>query len=322
MMVGMDDRAQTVSPPRTEPEKRVEAVRRFNRVYTQRIGVLRDGYLGSEFSLTQVRVLYELAHRQQPTASEIGRDLGLDAGYLSRIVRGFARRGLLETTPATGDGRQRLLSLTAGAARSSRRWRRHRAADRGRAGRAIRPEQGRLVAAMATITALLDAPADRRAPSRAAAAGGRHGLGRAAARRALRAEYGWDETFEALVAEIVAGFARGVDPERERCWIAERDGQRVGSIFLVQHPERAGVAKLRLLLVEPAARGLGVGRRLVDECVRFAREAGYHTITLWTNSVLVSARRIYEAAGFRLVHEEPHHSFGHDLVEQTWELRG
>jgi DNA-binding MarR family transcriptional regulator/GNAT superfamily N-acetyltransferase len=308
----------------SQPESahRVAAVRAFNRFYTQRIGVLADGYLGSGFSLTQARVLYELAHRQQPTASEIGRDLGLDAGYLSRIVRGFAQRGLLETAPSPRDGRQRLLSLSP---RGRAVFATLEAASRQQIGAALvdlsGPDQDRLVAAMATVTQLLTAPGERQAaialrPPRVGDLGWvvqRHG-------ELYAAEYGWDETFEALVAEIVANFARDHDPARERCWIAERDGERVGSIFLVTHPEREGVAKLRLLLVEPSARGHGIGRRLVDACVRFAWEAGYHTVTLWTNSVLVSAGRIYEAAGFRLVQEAPHHSFGHDLVEQTWEL--
>jgi len=300
----------------------VEAIRAFNRFYTQRIGVLEDSYLESPFSLAQARVLYELAHRQEPTAAGIARDLGLDAGYLSRILRTLERSGLVAKKASALDGRQRLLSLTAAG---------HAAfapldtASRQQITALLEglsaSEQRRLVEAMGAIGGLLGERAEGQQPYllRPHHAGDmgwivqRHG--------ALYAdEYGWDETFEALVAEIVAHFLRSFDAKRECCWIAERDGENVGSVLLVKHPEREGVAKLRLLLVEPSARGLGIGGRLVDECVRFARQAGYHTVTLWTNSVLVSARRLYEAAGYRLIHEEPHHSFGHDLISQTWEL--
>jgi DNA-binding MarR family transcriptional regulator/GNAT superfamily N-acetyltransferase len=301
---------------------RIEAVRAFNRLYTQRIGALEDGYLDSPFSLTQARVLYELAHRQEPTAATLARDLGLDAGYLSRILRGFERAGLVAKRPAAADGRQRLLSLTA-AGRDA--FAPLDTASRQQIATMLDalspPQQQRLVESLRLAGRLLCGAPERAEPYllRPHGAGD---LGWIVARHGAlyAAEYGWDETFEALVAEIVAHFVRHYDPKRERCWIAEREGENVGSVLLVKHPEREGVAKLRLLLVEPAARGLGIGRRLVDECTRFARQAGYHTITLWTNSVLTSAIRIYQAAGYQLVHEEPHHSFGHDLISQTWEL--
>lgn len=299
---------------------RVAAVRRFNRFYTRRIGVLGEGLLETPFSLTEARVLYELVHRERPTAGELGRDLGLDLGYLSRILRGFERAGLIAREPSPSDRRQTHISLTA-AGRDA--FAPLDARSRDEIGAMLMrlpdPAQRRLATAMQEIEHLLggDFPAAAPYLLRPPGAGdigwvvSRHG--------ALYAkEYGWDDSFEALVAEIAAGFVRDFDPRRERCWIAERDGDPVGSVFLVKEAER--VAKLRLLLVEPSARGLGIGARLVAECVRFARETGYDKVTLWTNSVLLAARRIYEAAGFNLVKAEPHHSFGHDLVGEYWEL--
>lgn len=303
--------------------RRVDSVRAFNRFYTRRIGVLEEGYLESPFSLVQARVLYELAHRSQPTATEIARDLGLDTGYLSRILRGFERSGLVEKRPSPGDGRRRLLSLTARGREAFAPLDSRSRTETETMLRNLSPAaQLRLIGAMGVITKMLDDETGGAAtyllrPHRPGDMGWvvhRHGV-------LYAEEYGWDETFEALVAEIVAGFIRNFDPERERCWIVERDSEHVGSVFLMAHPERERVAQLRLLLVEPSARGLGLGRRLVDECTRFARQVGYHTVTLWTNDVLVSARRIYEAAGFHLVQEERHHSFGQDLVGQTWEMR-
>jgi len=307
--------------PATDLEKRVDAVRRFNRFYTKQIGVLHEGLLGSQFSLTEVRVLYELAQRKKPTATELGNELGLDPGYLSRILRGFEKRGLVEKTPSKADGRQNLLSLT-------ERGRKTFAPLNARSheevaallGTLSAVEQSRLVGAMHTIERLLGARPEPKVPYllRPHQAGDmgwvihRHG--------ALYAqEYGWDETFEALVGEIAAKFIKEFDPKRERCWIAERDGEIVGSVFLVKKSAR--VAKLRLMYVEPKTRGLGIGSRMVEECIRFAGNVGYRKITLWTNSVLVAARHIYKKAGFRLVAEEPHHSFGHDLVGETWELK-
>jgi DNA-binding MarR family transcriptional regulator/GNAT superfamily N-acetyltransferase len=307
-----------------ELARHIDAVRHFNRFYTRQIGVLGHAYLQSPFSLTETRVLYELAHRDRPTATELGRELGLDAGYLSRILRSFVRRGLVTRTRAPHDGRQSFLALTA-------RGRKAFAALDSRSrdeigalvGQHATPAQRRLVEAMRTIESVLAAPAaeERRAEAPYQLRSHRPGdMGWVVYRHgALYAqEYGWDERFEALVARIAADFIDHFDPARERCWIAERDGAIVGSVFLVRQTD--AVAKLRLLLVEPTARGLGLGTRLVSECVGFAREAGYHKITLWTQSILHAARHIYESAGFRLVHEEPHHSFGHDLVGETWEL--
>jgi len=301
-------------------DARVAAVRRFNRFYTRQIGLLQDGYLKSPFSLSEVRVLYELAHRERPTATELGRDLGLDAGYLSRILRGFQKHGFLKRVPSEHDGRQTHLSLTqrGQAAFAPLNTRSHE--DIGAMLAAVpATEQARLVQAMHAIEAILGAQPEKKVPyllrpHRPGDMGWvvhRHG--------ALYAqEYGWDERFEALVARIAAKFIERYDPKRERCWIAEKDGEIVGSVFLVTRSKT--VAQLRLMLVEPKARGLGIGARLVDECVRFAGENGYRKITLWTNSVLVAARHIYRKAGFRLVHKERHHSFGHALVGETWDL--
>ena len=303
-----------------QAQQRVDAVRSFNRFYTKQIGVLREGLLGSPYSLTEVRVLYELAHRSQPTAAELGRELGLDAGYLSRLLRNFERRGLVAKARSRADGRQSLLSLTArgGKAFAPLDTRSHDEVAAMLA-RLSATEQSRLIDAMRTIQALLGGRAEPKVPYllRSHRPGDmgwiihRHG--------ALYAqEYGWDETFEALVAEIAAKFIRTLDPKRERCWIAEREGEIVGSVFLVQKSRTVG--QLRLMYVEPAARGLGIGSRLVAECLRFARQVGYRKVVLWTNSVLLAARHIYEKAGFRLVHSERHRSFGRDLVGETWEL--
>jgi DNA-binding MarR family transcriptional regulator/GNAT superfamily N-acetyltransferase len=300
--------------------KRIEAVRQFNRFYTQKIGVLHEGLLSSPFSLTEVRVLYELAHRERPVASELGKDLGLDPGYLSRILSSFKGKGWIDSRPSEQDGRQSILRLT-------KRGRAGFAPLNERAGDEIgillgalsEGDQVRLVQAMESIKALLTSGPKSKTPYllRPHQPGDigwvvhLHGM-------LYAQEYGWDETFEALVAGIVAKFIQNFDPKKERCWIAEVDGEMVGSVFLVKESE--SVSKLRLLLVHPKARGLGIGKRMVAECLRFARQAGYRKTVLWTNNVLIAARHIYEAVGFKLVLEEPHHSFGHDLVGETWEL--
>jgi len=301
-----------------DERRRVQEIRRFNRFYTRKIGVL-GGYLGSPFSLAQVRVLYELAHRSKPTAADLSRDLGLDPGYLSRILRDFRNDRLLVRAASDDDGREKLLAVTAKGqrvfagldARSSEDIR-----------AVLRPldeaRQVRLLEAMGKIERLLGAQPEPttpyvlrpRRPGDMGWVVQRHG-------EIYAHEYGWDESFEALVATIVAKFIEKLDPERERCWIAEFEGERVGSVFCVKRTK--AVAQLRLLLVEPRARGLGIGRRLVDEVIAFARSAGYRRVMLWTNDVLVAARRIYEATGFTLIEEEKHHSFGHDLVGQNWE---
>jgi DNA-binding MarR family transcriptional regulator/GNAT superfamily N-acetyltransferase len=302
-------------------DRRVDAVREFNRLYTRRIGVLDEAYLGSRFSLTEVRVLYELAHRATATASELARDLGLDAGYLSRIVRGFARRGVVAKAEAKDDARKTILRLTA---RGRRVIEPLEASARAQIGAMLDvvpvSRQGRVVEAMRAIESSL--AGSTRARATVALRSHRPGdMGWVVERHGTLywREYGWDETFEALVAGIVAGFIEHLDVARERCWIAELDGEAVGCVFCVRKSKN--VAKLRLLLVEPRARGMGIGRRLVDECIRFARVAGYRELTLWTNEVLVAARQIYERAGFQLVESERHHSFGKDLVGQNWTLR-
>jgi DNA-binding MarR family transcriptional regulator/GNAT superfamily N-acetyltransferase len=307
-------------------DERVAAVRRFNRLYTRRIGALDEGHLHTPYSLVEARVLYEIAHRDGPTAAELARELQLDAGYLSRLLRGFERAGLVDRTTSASDARQSHLRLTAaGRETSADLEARAREAIVGLLAPLGDGDQRRLLDAIHTVETLLAPERERAAPAAApyVLRPPRPGdLGWVVSRHGAlyTQEYGWDESFEALVARIVADFVDQYDARRERCWIAERDGENVGSVFLVRHPQRDGVAKLRLLLVEPSARGLGIGRRLVDECTRFARQAGYHTITLWTQSILGAARHIYAAAGYRLVAEEPHRSFGFDLVAETWEL--
>lgn len=296
-----------------------DAIRDFNRFYTRQIGLLDQGFLGSPFTLTEVRVLYELAHRDNPTATEIARELSLDPGYLSRLLKKLERQGHLDRGRDAEDGRQRPLRLTQAGRRVFEGLDRESGKQISTMIAALGPGQvGELVDSMQTVRRLLQADTLEAAysvrPLRIGDIGWiihRQGL-------LYAQEYGWDVTYEGLVAEILGSFVKEFDPANESAWVAERNGAIVGSVFLVR--ESATVAKLRLLYVEPSARGLGIGRHLVDACVAFARDKGYRTLRLWTNDILVSARRIYQAAGFRLVQEERHHSFGKDLVGQTWEL--
>jgi DNA-binding MarR family transcriptional regulator/N-acetylglutamate synthase-like GNAT family acetyltransferase len=303
-----------------EQLEHIEAVRRFSRFYTRRIGVLHEGLLDSPFTLTEGRVVYELAHHETTTAAELARELDLDPGYLSRMLKSLEERGYLVRQPAQDDGRQTILALSEqGEAAFAEINARSRAQVAGLLDPLGPDDRTRLVEALATARRLLGETPQRRVPY--LLRGHQPGdIGWAIHRHgALYAEeYGFDETFEALVAEICAQFLKSFDATRERCWIAERDGENVGCVFLVRQCD--AVAKLRCLLVEPRARGLGIGARLVEECIRFARLKGYGKITLWTNSNLLAAIRLYERAGFALVTEEPHHSFGHDLIGQTWEL--
>jgi DNA-binding MarR family transcriptional regulator/GNAT superfamily N-acetyltransferase len=309
---------------KTSPEVSGEIAkfRHFNRMYTRYIGTLNEGLLNSDYSLAEARVLYELANRAVPKASEIAEGLGMDPGYLSRLLGKFERDGLLEKKTLEEDGRFAQLSLTS---RGKSAFKKLNALSEEQARSALEslPPTGRteLIGCMQTIETIL-MKVDRSRipyvlrPHRVGDMGWivhREGLGYAQ-------QYGWDETFEALVAKIVSDFISNFEPGRERCWIAEVDGQNVGHVFLVKHPSQARTAKLRLLFVEPSARGLGLGDALVTECIRFARSAGYRKVVLWTQSILTAAHRIYQRAGFRLVNEEPHHSFGHDLVGQEWEL--
>ena len=295
----------------------VEAVRRFNRFYTRRIGVLAERALYRPYSLAEARVLYELGHRDGATASALAGELGLDPGYLSRILKAFARRGLVSAARAAGDARRRPLSLTAAGRKACAALEaRSRKEVGAMLGRLPAPARARLAGAMSEVEKLLERPSSEvslrsHRPGDIGWVVHRHGA-------LYHQEYGWDETFEALVAGIARDFIENLDPERERCWIAEIDGRPVGSVFLVQQSRH--VAKLRLLLVEPEARGRGVGKRLVDACIAFARAKGYRKLVLWTQSNLVAARGIYRAAGFRLVKREPHASFGAKLTGEYWAL--
>jgi DNA-binding MarR family transcriptional regulator/GNAT superfamily N-acetyltransferase len=306
-------------------DQRADVVRHFNRFYTGRIGALGAAHLGSEFSLTEVRVLYELAHGERTTASGIASTLGIDRGYLSRMLRTFKRRGLIATRRDSDDRRHTHLTLTA-AGRKAFAPLDRKARDEvvGMLAPLSDARQRRVVSAMATIRGSLEPsarPSPRRIEEPFTLRSHRPGdMGWIVHRHGAlyQAEYGYDERFEALVARIVADFIEHLDPARERCWIAERNGEIVGSVFVVAKSKH--VAKLRLLLVEPTARGLGIGKRLVDEVVRFARSAGYKKVVLWTQGELTAARRIYHAAGFRCVREESHRSFGTPAVAEVWEL--
>jgi DNA-binding MarR family transcriptional regulator/GNAT superfamily N-acetyltransferase len=305
------------------PTARVEAVRRFNRLYTRRIGVLREGLLGSPFSLTEVRVLYELAHREELTASDLVRELGLDAGYLSRILRGFQKRGFLARSPSARDRRRAVLTLRPAGRRAFAPLEERSCAEAAALLAPLSPpEQALLQDALSTVERLLggsEAPARNAAdvvlrdlrPGDAGWIAHRHGV-------LYAREWGYDQRFEAVVARILSDFVLHFDATGERGWIAEWQGSVVGSVLLVRQSRT--VAKLRVLLVEPGARGLGLGRRLVAECVRFARASGYRKITLWTHRALRAARHLYEEAGFRCVGAARSHSFGQDLVDETWEL--
>ncbi len=306
----------------TPPRGHIDTIRAFNRFYTRQIGVLGERFFDSAFSLTELRVLYELAHREAPTATTVGAELGLDAGYLSRILRRFESRGLIRRRPSPGDRRQSLLRLTS---RGRTTFAPFDARARGEAaamlGRLPAAGQRQVVESMVTIARLLGEPRSQpesyrlrtHQPGDMGWIVHRHGA-------IYAKEWGYNAEFEALVARICADFLDRFDPKRERCWIADRNGDILGSVFLVRKTDT--VAKLRLLLVEPQARGLGIGRRLVDECVQFGRRAGYHKLTLWTQSDLTAARRIYEGAGFACVHTHRHDSFGKKgLIGETWDLK-
>jgi len=307
--------------PDTNPDARVAAVRRFNRFYTTRIGVLDEHHLESPFSLTEGRVLYEIAHRDRPTATEVGRELALDAGYLSRVLRRFGKLGLVKRAASADDARRSHLSLTKKGKRelATLEARAHAAIDT-MIGELAPQDRERLVGAMSAVQRMLDhehadaEPFTLREP--------RIGdMAYTVSRQAIlyAEEYGWIKGYESLASRIAADFIDKHDPKYERCWMAVRHGEIVGSVFVVRKSKT--VAQLRMLYVEPSARGLGIGKRLVREVIEFSRRTGYRKIVLWTNNVLVSARRIYEHEGFTLVSEEKHRMFGPETVGQMWELK-
>lgn len=305
------------------PESQVEALRGFNRFYTRQIGVLEEGLLKTPFTLTQARVLFELGTRKGVTAGEISAVLGLDLGYLSRILQEFSAQGLVARKKSADDGRRVLLSLTAKGRRTFQALDRESREQISGMLAKLRPaKRDRLLTAIRDVQDVLSpqaGEADEKLVIRTRQIGD---IGWAIERHAqlYADEYQWNEEFEALVTKLFARFANEHDPEKERFWVAEIAGERVGCVFVVRNEDDPTAAQLRCLLVDPKGRGFGVGTKLVAECIAFARAAGYRKMVLWTNDVLVSARRIYEAAGFALVKEERHHSFGHDLVGQIWSL--
>ncbi|NNE22578.1 MAG: MarR family transcriptional regulator [Rhizobiales bacterium] len=301
-------------------DRHIASVRAFNRFYTRQIGLLSDSLLDTSFTLTESRVLYELAHRDGLTASVLAQELGLDAGYLSRILKKFESRGLLTRKTPPSDARQSVLTITDAGGEAFLLLKQAACDEARKILGALDPtERARLVGSMDTISRLLGNRTELEEPYilRAPRCGDmgwvvhRHGV-------LYHEEYGWDATFEGMVSEIVSDFVKTHDPALERCWIAERHGEVAGSVFVVKVSDE--VAKLRMLYVEPWARGLGLGAKLVDEVIKFARDRGYKTLTLWTNDILGSARRIYETVGFELIEEEHHHSFGKELVGQNWSL--
>ena len=303
-------------------KSQVEAVRQFNRFFTQRIGVLDESLLASRFTLTQARVLFEIGTRNVCIAGDLIAVLGLDAGYLSRILQEFSDSGLVARKQSPEDGRRTNLSLTR---KGQKRFIELDRSSRRSIGELLNPlpplQRARLLKSMQMIEKTLSATGslERTVTIRPYGIGDvgwaieRHG-------QVYADQYGWNCEFEALVARLFAQFATQHDPEAEQFWVAELDGERAGCVFVVRSEKDSAAAQLRCLLVEPKARGFGVGRKLVDECIRFSKSAGYRRIMLWTNDILVSARRIYEAAGFSLIEQAPHRSFGHDLVGQYWAL--
>ena len=299
----------------------VEAIRRFNRFYTRKIGVLEEGLLASSFTLAQARVLFELGTRKRVTPGELIDILELDAGYLSRILQRFADLRLITRERSNEDGRRTELTLTArGRKAFGAMDRRSRNAIAEMISPIPLPYRGRLLDAMQTVERTLSESRAAREPTIAVRPYRIGDVGWAIEQhgRLYAEEFGWNGEFEALVATLFARFATHHDPQSEQFWVAEVDGERIGCVFVVRNEKDPRTAQLRCLLVDPRGRGLGVGRRLVDECLRFAKSAGYERMLLWTNDVLVAARRIYEGAGFSLLEESPHHSFGHDLVGQIW----
>ena len=303
-------------------DSQVASIRSFNRFYTRKIGVIEPRLLDSPWSLPEARIIYEIAQRGTCTGTDLVRELGLDAGYVSRILQGLQRRQIVSRKPSKDDGRVSEIALTARGNAAFAELDKRSRDDIGSLLRRLGDgERIALVDAMATIEQTLE-PSAAKPPAAYCLRTHRPGdIGWVISRHGAvyAQEFGWDIGFEALVAEIAAQFIKGYDPGRERCWIAEIGGEPVGSIFLVKASD--DIAKLRLLLVENKARGLGIGRALVDECIRFARGAGYSSITLWTQSILLAARGIYQNAGFRRVKEEKHHSFGVDLIGEIWEMK-